>query len=175
MPTLLALSGSLRTDSANATILRALAAQVPAGVQFVFYENLAAIPPFAPAPDETEPPAAVTDLRRQVAAADGVIVCTPEYAFGIPGALKNALDWTVGTGEFLGKPMGLITASLVGDKAHQALAWVFEALGANVVPGATLLISGVRTKVGAARVTDSATRQALDAVLRALLAAIPVQ
>lgn len=173
MPTLLTLSGSLRADSANTTILRALAAEAPTGVDFVFYENLAFIPPFAPVPDETEPPAAVTDLRRQVAAADGVVVCTPEYAFGIPGALKNALDWTVGSGEFLGKPTALITASLIGDKAHQALAWVFEALGANVVPEGTLLISGVRQKLDpSGSVTDPATARALRAVLDALVAAV---
>lgn len=173
MPTLLALSGSLRADSANASILRVLAAQTPAGMQFVFYENLAALPPFVPAPDEAEPPAAVTDLRRQVAAADGVIICTPEYAFGIPGALKNALDWTVGSGDFSGKPVALITASLVGDKAHQALQWVFEALGARGVPGGTLLIPGVRQKLDpSGNVTDPATAQALQTVLDALVAAV---
>ncbi len=170
MPTLLALSGSLRADSSNATILRHLARLAPDGVKAVLYEGLGDLPLFSPERDGDAPPAAVTDLRRQLAAADGVLICTPEYAFGIPGALKNALDWTVGSGEFSEKPVAFVTASGLGERAHQALGWVLEALGARVVPGGTLLISGVRTKVSAQHgVTDPATLQALLRVLEALV------
>lgn len=170
MPTLLALSGSLRSDSSNQTILRVLADAAPAHAPVRFYEGLAHLPPFSPGADGDEPPAAVTDLRLQLAEADGVLICTPEYAYGIPGALKNALDWTVGSGDFYAKPVALITASISGDKTHQALQWVFEALGAHVV--ATLLISHVRTKVNAEGIKDVATREAVEGVLRELLVSV---
>lgn len=169
MPTILALSGSLRADSSNQTLLRVLAEVAPSHVRVQVYEGLAHLPPFSPGPDD-EPPATVSDLRRQLADADGVLICTPEYAFGIPGALKNALDWTVGSGEFYGKPVALITASSLGEKAHQALQWVFEALGANVV--VTLLVANVRTKVNAEGITDLATRAAVEGAMRELIIAV---
>jgi NAD(P)H-dependent FMN reductase len=170
MPTLFALSGSPRADSTNALLLRQLARLAPDSVAVQFYEGLGDLPLFSPERDGETPPAPVAALRRRLAEADGVLLCTPEYAFGLPGALKNALDWTVGSGEFSGKPVALITASSLGDRGHQALLWVFEALGANVV--ASLLIPNVRTKVSASGITDPATQRAAGEVLDALVAAV---
>jgi NAD(P)H-dependent FMN reductase len=109
-------------------------------------------------------------LRAAITAADGIIICTPEYAFGVPGSLKNALDWTVSSGSFNEKPLAVITASSSGQKAHAALLDIFTALGAKVAPAATLLISFVRTKVNdKGAVTDETTRMALADVLGALI------
>lgn len=89
---ILAISGSLRRDSHNTTLLRAAAELLPPDVEVVIYENLAAIPNFNEDDVPTRPTAA-QDLWDAVAAADGVLISTPEYNSSIPGVLKNALDW----------------------------------------------------------------------------------
>jgi NAD(P)H-dependent FMN reductase len=63
----------------------------------------------------------VFELRNRLNNAHGVLICAPEYAFGVPGILKNLLDWTVGSGEFVNKPLAVITAATRGDKAHASL------------------------------------------------------
>ena len=80
---------------------------------------------------------------------DGVLICSPEYAFGVPGSLKNALDWTVSSGEFVQKPLALITAATGGDKAHAALLQTFTALSAKMVENGSLLLPFIRSKMNA--------------------------
>jgi chromate reductase, NAD(P)H dehydrogenase (quinone) len=89
---ILAISGSLRRDSHNTTLLRAAAELLPPDVEVVVYESLAAIPNFND-DDVLERPAAAQDFWDAVQAADGVLISTPEYNHSIPGVLKNALDW----------------------------------------------------------------------------------
>jgi chromate reductase len=97
----------------------------------------------------------------------------PEYAFGIPGSLKNALDWTVSSGELTNKPVTVITASLSGEKAHASLLQVFTALSSKVDERATLLISFIRAKLNEkGEVSDQQTLAALRSVLDAFLASI---
>src|SRR5215510_1063207 len=111
---ILAISGSLRADSSNAALLRAAAACAPDGMEFRFYDRqLGGLPHFNPDLDGegAVAPPAVAELRALLGAADGVLICTPEYAHGIPGALKNALDWIVSSGELERKPVALIVAS----------------------------------------------------------------
>src|SRR3982751_6815740 len=100
---ILAISGSLRAQSSNAALLRAAAALAPADVAFDFYDGLGALPPFNPDLDEEgmSASAPVADLRARAAAAGGVMICSPEYAHGMPGVLKNALDWLVSVGELV--------------------------------------------------------------------------
>ncbi len=89
---ILAISGSLRRDSHNTALLRAAASLLPSGVEMTRYEGLAQIPLYSA--DIQDPwPAPVGELRDALAAADGILVSTPEYNSSIPGALKNALDW----------------------------------------------------------------------------------
>ena len=101
-----------------------------------------------------------------------MIICTPEYAFGIPGTLKNALDWTVSSGDFWGKPVAAISASPLasgGDKAHASLLQTLTALGANVPAGGKLIIPMIKKKLNAnGDVVDAETLQALKSVLDAL-------
>lgn len=112
---ILAISGSLRRDSHNSTLLRAAAAAPPPGVELELLdpELLRAIPPFDA--DAEEPtPYAVAALRRAVAGADGLLVATPEYNGSIPGCLKNAVDWLsrpVATSVLRGKDAAVIGAS----------------------------------------------------------------
>ncbi|MEO6546728.1 MAG: NAD(P)H-dependent oxidoreductase, partial [Ferruginibacter sp.] len=140
--TILAISGSLRNTSSNSYIIKAIAQMLPADVEYIIYDGLAGIPHFD---DAAEIPHAVTEWREQVIAADGILFCSPEYAFGVPGTLKNALDWAVGSIAFSDKPVALITAALGGDRAHAALLNVLTALGTNI--SSDLLISFVRKKL----------------------------
>jgi len=96
----LALSGSLRGDSSNGALLRAALALAPSTLAITYdTQSIAALPHFNPDLDTAEPPAAVRAFRERLGAAEGVIICSPEYAHGVPGALKNALDWIVSSGE----------------------------------------------------------------------------
>jgi len=110
---ILAISGSLRRDSWNTTLLRAAADELPPGAELVLHEGLKAIPPFDE-DDERDPHGAVHALTSAVRAADALLIATPEYNHSIPGQLKNALDWLsrpVATSVLRGKPAAVIGAS----------------------------------------------------------------
>jgi len=140
---------------------------VPPGISIEVYRGVGSLPHFN---DSEEVPSTVTDFRDQVKRADAVLVCTPEYAFGVPGSLKNALDWTVGSGEFIDKPVGLITASSQGEKGHAALLLILTAISARIVEDASLLISFVRAKLDKeGNVKDESVRDALQKALLALI------
>jgi chromate reductase len=134
----LGISGSLRQDSHNTELLRAAATLLPSGVEFELYDGLKDIPPYDE-DHESEPPAAVTDLRERIGAADAVLFATPEYNHSIPGALKNALDWVsrpIETNTLRNKPVAVIGAStgMFGAVWAQAeLRKVAGALGARVL------------------------------------------
>ena len=132
--TLLAISGSLRRSSSNKTLLHAAAALAPGNVEIIFSESIANLPHFNPDIDNDNPPSAVIDFRDQLRRADGVLICTPEYAHGVPGALKNALDWIVGSGEFMHKPTALINPSTTSFHAQDSLAETLTVMMAKVHP-----------------------------------------
>jgi chromate reductase, NAD(P)H dehydrogenase (quinone) len=168
--TILAVSGSLRPNSSNTLILQEIQKWVPQHIAFNIYQDLATLPAFDDSMEASEP---VVAWRRQLAAADGVFICSPEYAFGIPGALKNAMDWTVGSGELVNKPLALITAATGGDKAHAAWLHIFTALSANIPDCGSLLIPFVRSKLNEkGELSDAATRAAIQSVLLALINSI---
>jgi NAD(P)H-dependent FMN reductase len=167
---ILAISGSLRPNSSNTLLVQAISKMVPDYVDFSIYENLESIPFFN---DSDEAPGAVRDFRNKIAEANGVLVCSPEYAFGISGVLKNALDWTVSSSEFMDKPVAVITAAVNGEKAHAALLQVFEALSANVIEGGTLIIPFIRAKLNLdAEITDQSTLLSVSSVLNSLIGTI---
>ncbi|WCT10551.1 NADPH-dependent FMN reductase [Mucilaginibacter jinjuensis] len=169
---IMAISGSLRIDSSNTSILKFLQSIVPQH-NFWLYDGLDKLPHFNPALDNEHPPIEIQNLRKAITEADGIIICTPEYAFGVPGSLKNMLDWTVSSGSLVDKPVALITASSVGESAHASLLKTLEVLTANIVKGGTLLIPFIRAKMNAEnQITDEQTEQNVQNVLKALLAAI---
>lgn len=170
--TIFAISGSLRSGSSNHNILKFLSALAPADLTYTIYQNLAQIPPFDPGLDN-ETPQEVTELRDSINQADAVIICTPEYAFGVPGQLKNALDWLVSSSTLVDKPISLITASSVGNNAHAALLLTLGALSANVIEEATLLIPFIRAKMDTeGNITDAPTREGLENAFSKLLAVL---
>ena len=134
----LGISGSLRHDSHNTELLRAAATLLPSGVEFELYEGLRDIPAYD-ADEDHDPPASVTRLREHIAAADAVLIATPEYNHSIPGALKNALDWVsrpYDTNTLRNKPVAVIGAStgMFGAVWAQAeTRKVASALGARVI------------------------------------------
>ena len=116
-------------------------------IVYTIYYGIDKLPHFSPPLDNDSATEPFNKFREALNKADGVIICTPEYAFGVPGVLKNALDWTVSTGNFDNKPTAVITASSSGDKAHASLLLTFKALGASVAANGSLLIPYVRTKL----------------------------
>ena len=170
MKSILAISGSLRSGSSSHAILHFLRQLVPPGITFTIYDNLAQIPPFDPGLDHESPPDTVVELRSFINHADALVICTPEYAFGIPGQLKNSLDWMVSSGTLADKPVALITASSSGEYAHPSLLRTLGALSANVIESASLLISFIRSKMDSkGDITDAQTEKSLRAAFNTLL------
>ena len=134
-----AISGSLRARSSNTELLRAAALVAPAGWTFDFYDGLAALPHFNPDLDAegSTPPEPVRELRARIAAADALLICSPEYAHGVAGSIKNALDWLVSDAEMVGKPVGLLNASARAVVAHAALAETLRTMSTALVPAAS--------------------------------------
>ncbi len=122
---LLMISGSLRAASSNTAVLEAAALVAPSGVEMVRYKGLSELPHFNPDLDDDHPPAAVSALRREIDMCDGLLICSPEYAHGVAGSLKNALDWLVSSLEFPETPVATLNAS---PRAFHAQAHLRETL-----------------------------------------------
>lgn len=176
MKKILAISGSLRAESFNTTILRTVQKMMDAKAELTFYNGYDALPHFNPDLDTDPAPEAVTFFRNLLKEANGVVVCTPEYAFGLPGSLKNALDWTVSSGEFNEKPVAVISASPLpsgGEKAMAALLLVFSALGVHIAEGATLSIPGIKVKMDThGAISDAQTLKDLESLTQVFLVSL---
>jgi NAD(P)H-dependent FMN reductase len=162
---LLAISGSLRAKSSNGSLLMAAEALAPKGMAIVLYGGLGELPLFNPDLDEDPGPPAVIDLRTQIRAADGVIVSSPEYAHGVPGAMKNALDWLVGSGELVEKPVALWNASPTSTYAHAALVEILTVMSARLLPEASIAIPLRRGMDAAEIAADPAFADSIRAAL----------
>src|SRR6476661_7959485 len=137
----LAISGSLRAGSSNTTLLEAARLVAPSDVEVVLYEGLAVLPAFNPDLDTVEGdrlPVSVAQLRALVGSADGILICSPEYAHGIPGSLKNLLDWLVGSVEFPFKPVALLKANAHSVHAQAQLVEVLTTMNARLVAEVTV-------------------------------------
>ncbi|MFG2529347.1 NADPH-dependent FMN reductase [Streptomyces sp. NPDC048516] len=172
---LLALSGSLRARSSNGAVLRSALAfwDGPAATA-----DIGALPHFNPDLDgeDATPSTPVAALRTQVAAADALLVVSPEYAHGVPGALKNALDWLVSSGECVAKPVAVITASPFptgGDHANAQLRETLRMMTGEVIEAACRELPAIGPKIDPTteRVTDETTLSELRAALSHLAAA----
>lgn len=138
----LAIAGSLRATSSNAALLRAAARVAPAGTELAYYDGLAALPHFSPDLDVEPIPPTVAALRAQIGAAGALAICSPEYAHGMPGSLKNALDWLVSAIEPIGKPVLLVSASPGGAAhAHAQLLEVLRTMSMEVIDGGAHVFS----------------------------------
>ena len=172
---LFGISGSLRERSFNTALLRAAQGLLPDSVAVSIYGGMAGLPHFNPDLDVEPAPATVTDLRARIAEADGVLVCSPEYAHGVPGSLKNALDWIVSSGEFTDKPVLLINASpsfMGGSIAQANLTEILRVMGAKLPDEAVFPVPSVSRKIGADGALDAETAEAYRAALSAFIATL---
>jgi chromate reductase len=173
---LLTICGSLRAHSSNAALLDALTRLAPPNIEFTVYDGLATLPLFNPDLDIEPAPLPVRALRDAIVAADAVIVSSPEYAHGVPGALKNALDWLVSGVEIYGKPIALLNPSPRSVHAHQQLAETLRTMGAALIDTAcvSLPIAG-RALDGAAIAADKELAAAIRRVLDAIVTETPAR
>lgn len=172
MSTILAISGSLREASINTKLLTAIASTAPAGLKFSLYRDLGSLPLFNPDLEGIRLPS-VQNFRSELASCDGLLISSPEYARGIPGAMKNALDWVVGSGELVGKPVAVLNAAPRSSVAYEALKVVLRTVDACLVSEASLDIPVMGKDLDAAGLLrDPVTGPLIARVLPALLAAI---
>ena len=168
---ILAVSGSLQARSSNRALLRTARRVAPPGVEVVDAISVGDIPPFNPDVERDGPaPAVVVAWRRQVAAADGgVLFASPEYAHSLPGSLKNALDWLVGSGELYERRVAVLCGSPRpggGTQGRAALEQTLRAQGATVVVSATVAVAAADK--GADELRDPSAMEAVVAAVDAL-------
>src|SRR5215469_15020387 len=137
---ILALAGSLRAASINAALCRAASRLAPRGLHISVYDALGSLPPFN-VDLEPDPPHSVTLFKEAIGAADALIIASPEYAHGISGVLKNALDWLVSCEGFVAKPVAVINTSPRAHHAHDSLLEVLKTMSATLVHEASISVS----------------------------------
>lgn len=130
---LVAISGSLRAASHNTAVLVAAKRLAPRGVTIELFDGIGRLPFFNSDLEADNLPPEVAAFRRIIGEADGLLISSPEYARGVSGVMKNALDWLVGGHEFPGKPVALINTSPRATYALAALILTLETMSANVV------------------------------------------
>lgn len=166
---ILAISGSTRQSSTNASLINCIVRLYTGKLDIEMFQGLSDIPHFNPDLDNENPPKLILAFRDQLKEADGILICTPEYAMGVPGTLKNAIDWTVSSMEFSHKPTALITASTSGQKAHESLIETLRVLEADMPDGSLLLVSHVKTKVQGDKIVDPYTLIQVEKVMDSLI------
>jgi len=172
MTRILAISGSLRTHSSNTSLLDAAALLTPEGVEIRLFRGLGDLPHFNPDLEGAESPA-VLEYRRQLQEVGGVLISSPEYAHGVPGVMKNALDWVVGSGEFVNKPVALLNASPRSTHAHASLVETLTVMSARVIPQASITLPHWDKVLDARGIASHAQislllRESLDELVRAI-------
>ncbi len=171
---ILLISGSLREGSTNTAVLHAAAEVAPPDVATITYGGMSRLPHFNPDDDREGEPVdrEVSALRAALADADAVLICTPEYAGALPGAMKNLLEWTVGDASTYRKPVAWINASGAptgAADAHDSLRKVLGYVHAWIVEDACVRIPVGRGHVGAdGSITDTAIREQIASVVAAL-------
>ena len=170
---ILAISGSLRANSSNTAALTAAARLAPPGVEVVLYDGLTTLPYFNPDLDTDAPPATVRDFRQAVGDASGLLISSPEYARGVAGVMKNALDWLVGSFEFPGKPVALINASPRSVHADVQMRTTLTTMSARLIEDASIMVPLLGRGLDAdGIVADADLSATLAAALRAFADAI---
>ena len=143
---ILAISGSLRAASHNTALLRAVSRLAPADIQVELYAELGKLPLFNPDLEAMNPPY-VVGLRAQLRGADAVLIASPEYAHGVTGVMKNALDWMVGCEAFVNKPVALLNASPRAVHAYAALKETLSVMSALIVEEASVTLPVLSTRL----------------------------
>jgi NAD(P)H-dependent FMN reductase len=170
MKKIFAISGSTKAASTNGLYLVAIAKLLDKDYGITYFPSIADIPHFNPDLDLENPPKSIQDLRLNIQQADGIIISTPEYAMGLPGSLKNLLDWTVSSASFSGKPVLALVASTQGEKAYQSIIDILTVIEARV---SAQLIPFAKAKItGEAVITDNETLAALKSTIHSFATSI---
>lgn len=166
---ILAVSGSLRAASSNTILLHAARQLADDDVELIIFPGLGDLPHYNPDLDGPVVPPPVAVLRAAVRWAEALLISSPEYAHGVPGVLKNSLDWLVSGVEIPYKPVGLLNASPRSTHAQASLVEILTTMSTVLVPGASQVVplAGRRFDVAGIR-----AEPALVAPLRASLAAL---
>jgi len=175
---ILAIPGSLRRGSFNRSLARAAAELAPDGAT-VEIADLRDVPVYDEDVNQAGPPAVVLDFKRRIAEADAVFIATPEYNHGVPGVLKNFIDWTSRrpSQPWKGKPVAIAGASDGGFgtvRAQLALRPILGCLDARVVENPEVHVSRAQEKIDPeGRLVDGPTREKLRTLLAVLVSRIP--
>jgi chromate reductase len=170
---IVAISGSLRTTSLNTAVLQAASRLVPAGVKIEMFDGIGNLPFFNSDLDGDRLPREVAEFRAVIGTADGLLISSPEYARGVAGVMKNALDWLVASFEFPNKPVALINTSPRATHALAALAITLETMSARLVKDASITLPLLGTTNDAASIAANAEfatplRSALECYVEAI-------
>jgi chromate reductase, NAD(P)H dehydrogenase (quinone) len=169
MKTILAVCGSTRQNSINLELLHIINDLFKEQITLKIFTQIAELPHFNPDLDNENPPVNILEFRDLLRKSDAILICTPEYAMGVPGTLKNALDWTVSSMEFSHKPTALITASSLGEKGHPALMETLKVIESDIDEITQLLIPVPRTKIKDGIITDAKTYKEVMSLMRNLI------
>jgi NAD(P)H-dependent FMN reductase len=168
----LALCGSLRAASLNSALLRATARLAPAGISVRVFPSLGSLPLFNP-DLENDAPDVVVDFRAQIAGADALIIASPEYAHGVTGTIKNALDWLVSFEPFANKPVAVFNASPRAHHADLALRETLKTMAALIVEPASITIPILGSQLNEdGMVSDASVAPRIRTALQALGGAV---
>lgn len=168
---ILALSGSLRAASLNSMLLRAMAQLASSRVEVALFGALGALPLFNP-DLEAAPPASVVSFQRAVAEADALLIASPEYAHGVSGTIKNALDWLVGFTPFVAKRVAVLNASPRAHHADDALRETLRTMAAQIIEPASIDVPLLGARLDEAAILAT---PALATTLRGCLQAIEAE
>lgn len=162
MKRIFVINGSAAFASSNQKLIDYIIHLTRDVFRITVFNSLKTLPHFDPVLSIADTPPEILEFRKQVASADGIIFCTPEYVFSIPSGLKNAIEWCVSTTVFSDKPTGLITASANGEKGHEELQLIMRTVMAKFTPDTTLLIQSIKGKINTqGELTDEGTKAAL--------------
>ena len=171
MKKILTLCGSVRKNSTNHRLINAIKEMCASELEIVMYDRLDSLPHFNPDIEDVLLPEQLLEFKQLLRLSDGVLICTPEYAHGVPGVLKNAIDWTVSSCEFSHKPTALITASTDGRFAHASLIETLRVIEAEAIDELELLIPFAQTKISReGKITDEQTAKAIEVLMRKFVA-----
>ena len=171
---ILAISGSLRKKSSNTLLILESQHLAPTNTEINLFDGIEHLPYYNPDLDGDVIPLSVQEFRQSIAHADALLISTPEYAHGIPGVLKNSLDWLVSDPQFPGKPISIFMGSASeGSFALEALIEVLTTMSAKVIHESIVCIPGLRTKFDSSgKLKDVKTKEILASALKALVAKV---
>lgn len=169
---ILGISGSTKSTSTSLSVLKYIADKYGQKIELNIYNKLSALPHFNPELEESLPDP-VIELRSLIEKADGILFCTPEYVFSLPGSLKNLIEWNVSTVLFSSKPVAIIVAAASGKKAFESLDLILTTIESILPNESKLLLQGAKGKIGKnGEIVDSVTTEKINNVIVSLLETI---